>query len=86
MPGIRRVGDAHVPMTRFAGCFFVRAAAVRSSFVDGAIEAIRIASEHARKTPAASGKGKLGAAIRQLRGDVPCTPSEIAATVLDDAA
>ena len=73
-------------MQRLAECFYARAATVRSLFVGGATEAKPTASEHAHKKPAASGKGKLGAAIRQLRGDVPCMPSEIAATVPDGAA
>jgi hypothetical protein len=54
--------------------------------VDGEIAAKSTASEPVRKKDAATGRGKLGDAIRQLRAVVPCTPNEIAATVLDGAA
>jgi hypothetical protein len=73
-------------MKHLAGCFCARAAAPRFLSVGGAIEARSTASEPARKKGAATGKGKLGDAIRQLRVVVPRTPSEIAATVLDGAA
>jgi hypothetical protein len=53
---------------------------------DGAIEAKSTAPGHVRKKPATTGKRKLGAAIRQLRGDAHCTLSEVAGTVLDSNA
>jgi hypothetical protein len=88
MAGIRSVEDVrpHVQMRQVAGCSCARVAAAKSLFVGGAIEATPTASEHAQKIPAANGKEKLGGAIRQPHGDVPCTPSEIVATVLDSAA
>jgi hypothetical protein len=52
----------------------------------GAIEARSTAPGHAREKPAMTGKGKLGVAIRQLRGGVQCTPNEVAGTVLDSYA
>ena len=55
------------------------AAAVRFLSAGGAIEAKSTASEPALETPAATGKGKRGDAIRQLRAVAPCTLSEIAA-------
>jgi hypothetical protein len=70
----------------FAGCFYVFVAVPRSLFVGGVIAARSTASEHARKKPAATDNGKLGAATRQVRGGAPCMPSEIVGTVLDGSA
>lgn len=71
---------------RLVECFCVRAAAARFLSADGAIEASSTAPGHARKKPVATGKGKLGAAIRQLFGGARCTPIEVAGTVLDSNA
>jgi len=71
----------HVLMTFLAGCSCVVAAALRFLSVGGAIEARSIASNPARKGPAATGKGKLGDAIRLRPVVAPCTPKEIAVTV-----
>jgi hypothetical protein len=73
-------------MKHLAGCSCARAAAPRFLSVGGAIEARSTAPEPVRRKGAATGRGKLGDAIRRLRVAVPCTPSEIAATVLDGAA
>jgi hypothetical protein len=59
----------------------VVAAALGFLSVGSAIAARSIASEPARKKPAATTKGKLGGAIRQLHVVAPCTPSEVAVTV-----
>jgi len=68
-------------MKCLAGSFCVVAAALRSLSVGGVIEARSTASEPARKKLAATNKGKLGDAIRQLHVVAPCTPPEIAVTV-----
>jgi hypothetical protein len=70
-------------MKFLAGCFCVCAVALAFLSVGGVIEARSTASETARRRPAAAVKGKLGAAIRQLREAAPCTPSGIVGTVLD---
>ena len=64
-----------------ADCFCVVAAALRFLSVGSAIAARSIASEPARTKPAATTKGKLGGAIRQLHVVAPCTLPEIAVTV-----
>ena len=78
---IRSAGLAlpHVSMKFLAVC--VLAAALRSLSVADVIEVIFTASEPARKKPAATTKGKLGGAIRQLHVVAPCTPPEVAVTV-----
>ena len=70
-----------VPMNCLAGRFCVVAAALRFLSVGSAIAARTIASEPARKKPAATSKGKLGGAIRQLHVVAPCTPPEVAVIV-----
>jgi len=72
-----------VSMKFLAGCFCVCAVALAFLSVGGVTEARSTASEPARKKGAATGRGKPGDAIRQLRVAVPCMPNEIAATVLD---
>jgi hypothetical protein len=64
----------------------VFAAALRSLSAGGAIAARSIASEPARKTLAATGKGKLGNAIRQPRVVATCTSPEVAVTVPEGVA
>jgi hypothetical protein len=78
---LRHVGHAfpRVSMKFLAGCVL----AVVSLSVGGVIEARSTASEPVRRRPAVAAKGKLGAAIRQLREAAPCTPSGIVGTVLD---
>ena len=80
---IRSAGLAlpHVSMKFLAECFCVLAAALRFLSVAGVIEVISTASEPARKKPAATSKGKLGGAIRQLHVVAPCTLPEVAVTV-----
>jgi hypothetical protein len=68
-------------MKRLAGCSCVLAAALKFLFAGGAIEVRPTASEAARKKPAATGKGRLGDAIRQLLVVALCTLSEVADTV-----
>ncbi len=68
-------------MTLLAGCFCALAAALRLLCVDCVIEARSTASEPVRKKRAATDKGRLGDAIRQLRVVASCTPTEIAVTV-----
>jgi len=70
-----------VPMKCLAGRFCVVAAAPRFLSVGSAIVARSIASEPAPKKPAATSKGKLGGAIRQLHVVAPCTSLEVAVTV-----
>jgi hypothetical protein len=70
-----------VPMKCLAGRFCVVAAALRFLSVGSAIAARTIASEPARKKPAATSKGKLGGAIRQLHVVALCTLPEVAVTV-----
>jgi len=69
------------PMKCLAGRFCVVAAALRFLSVGSAIAARSIASEPARKKPAATSKGKLGGAIRQLHVVAACTLPEVAVTV-----
>jgi hypothetical protein len=71
----------HVSMKFLAECFCVLAAVLRFLSVAGVIEVIFTASEPAREKPAATSKGKLGGAIRQLHVVAPCTPPEVAVTV-----
>jgi len=73
-------------MKLLAGCFCAVAATLRFLSVGSVIEARSTASEPARKKPAATDKGKLGDAIRQLRVVAPCTPTEIAVIVPDSTA
>jgi hypothetical protein len=61
-------------MKFLAECFCVLAAALRFLSVASVIEVISTASKPARKKPAATTKGKLGGAIRQLHVVAPCTP------------
>ena len=68
-----------------AGCFCARAVDVRFLFVGDVTAARSTAPEPARRKPAATGKGKLGDAIRPLPVVVPCIPNEIAATVPDSS-
>jgi hypothetical protein len=70
-----------VPMKCLAGRFCVVAAALGFLSAGSAIAARSIASEPARKKPAATTKGKLGGAIRQLHVVAPCTRPEVAVTV-----
>ena len=73
-------------MNCLADFFCVFAAALRLLFVESAIAAISIASEPARKKPAARTKGKLDGAIRQLHVVAPCTPPEVAVIVPEGVA
>jgi hypothetical protein len=70
-------------MKFLAGCSCVLAVALASLSVGDVIEARSTASEPVRRRPAVAAKGKLGAAIRQLREAAPCTLSGIVSTVLD---
>ena len=80
---IRSAGLAlpHVSMKFLAECFCVLAAALRFLSVADVIEVISTASDLARKKPAATTKGKLGGAIRQLHVVASCTLPEVAVIV-----
>jgi len=71
----------HVSMKFLAECFCVLAAALRFLSVADVIEVISTASDLARKKPAATTKGKLGGAIRQLHVVASCTLPEVAVIV-----
>ncbi|WP_294540790.1 hypothetical protein [uncultured Rhodoblastus sp.] len=64
-----------------AGRLFAPGADVRFWSVVGATEIRFIAWDTAPKTPAATGKGKLGAAIRHPQLVAPCMPREAVVTV-----
>ena len=70
-----------VQMNYRAGCLFAPGAPVRFWYVGGATEIRFIAWETAPKTPAATSKGKLAAAIRHPQLVAPCTPREAVVTV-----
>src|SRR4051812_6718357 len=61
------------PTKCLAGCFFVRAAALKFLFAGAVIEAKSTASETVHKRPAGLGNGRLGNVIRQLPVVAPCT-------------
>jgi hypothetical protein len=78
----RRLSTRRTRGVFLQGCFCACAVDVRFLSV-GDVTAARSAARERSRKPAATGKGKLGDAIKRLPVVVPCMLNEIVATVLD---